>query len=46
MPKDLPGFDNYHKIAARNYVRVPKFWRTSRTWANTKKHISGVIPFT
>ena len=43
------GFDNYHKIAVRDHVRVSKFWRTWRTWctwANTKKHISGVIPFT
>ena len=38
----LSRFDNYHKIA----VRVPKFWRTRRTWANTKKNISGTIPFT
>ena len=20
------GFDNYHKIAIRDHVRVPKFW--------------------
>ena len=22
------GFHNYHKIAVRDHVRVPKFWRT------------------
>ena len=22
----FPGFDNYHKIAVRNHVLVPKFW--------------------
>ena len=39
------GFDNYHKIICDD-VLVPKFWRTWHTWANTKKHISSVIPFT
>ena len=39
------GFDDYNKIALRDQVRVPKFWHTWRTWVNTKKHISGVIPF-
>ena len=29
------GFNNYHKIAVRDQVRVPKFWRTRHTWANT-----------
>ena len=24
----FPGFENYHKIAVRDHVRVPKFWRT------------------
>ena len=42
----LSGFDNYHKITVRDYVHVPKFWCTWRTWENTKKHMSGVIPFT
>ena len=40
------GFDNYHKITVCNHVCVPKFWHTWCTWANTKKHISVVIPFT
>ena len=40
------GFNNYHKIAVRDHVRVPKFWRTWRTLVNTKKHISGVVSFT
>ena len=40
------GFDNYNKIAILDLVRVSKFWRTSRTWTNTKKHTSGAIPFT
>ena len=31
------GFDSYYKIAVRDHVRVPKFWRTWRTWANTQK---------
>ena len=26
------GFDNCHKIAVRDHVRVPKFWRTWRTY--------------
>ena len=25
------GFDNYHKIAVRDHVRLPKFWRMWRT---------------
>ena len=40
------GFNNYHKIAVRDHVRVPKFWLTWRTLVNTKKHISGVVSFT
>ena len=40
-------FDNYHKIAIPDHgICIPKFWHTWRTWVNTKKHISGVIPFT
>ena len=35
----LTGFDSYHEIAVRDHVRVPQYWRTHRTWANTKKHI-------
>ena len=23
-----PAFENYHKIAVRDHVRVPKFWLT------------------
>ena len=41
----LPGFDNYYKIAVLDHIRVPKYWLTRYTWANTKKHISGVIFF-
>ena len=26
--RSLAGFNNYHKIAVRNHVHVPKFWRT------------------
>ena len=39
----LSGFDNYHKIAVRDHVYLPKFWHTWRTCANTNKHTSGVI---
>ena len=46
LSKQHTGFDNYHKFAVRVHVRVPKFCRTWRTWANAKKHISGVILFT
>ena len=42
----LSGFDSYHKIVVCDHARVPKFWRTWRMWANTKKHISDIIPFT
>ena len=28
------GFDNYHIIAVRHYVLVPKFWQTWRTSKN------------
>ena len=40
------GFDNYHKIAIRDCIHVPKFWLMWSTWANTNKHISGIIPLT
>ena len=40
------GFDNYHKIAVHDHVGVPKFYCTWHAWANTKKYISGIIPFT
>ena len=40
------GFDSYHKIAVRDYVRVSNYGCAWRAWANTKKHISGVIIFT
>ena len=25
---EITGFGNYHKIAVRDHIRVPKFWRT------------------
>ena len=28
MKNDETGFDNYHKIAVRDHVHVPKFWHT------------------
>ena len=31
------GFYNYHKIATRDHVRAPKFWRTWHAWVNIKK---------
>ena len=34
--------ENYHKIAKRDHVPVPKFWLTQRPWANTKMHISRI----
>ena len=34
----LSGFDNYHKSAVRDHVRILKFWRTLRTSSRTKKH--------
>ena len=40
------GFKNYLKIGVQNYVHVPKFWHMWHTWVNTKKYISGIIPFT
>ena len=39
-------FNYFYKIAVRDHLYVPKFWRTWFTWAYTKKQISGVIPFT
>ena len=29
-----------------DHVLEPKFWSMRRTWANTKRYLSGVIPFT
>ena len=40
------GFDNYHEIAVRDHIRVPKFCRKWHTWTNTKKRISGLKLFT
>ena len=34
---------NKYKIAAHDRERVRKVWHTWRTWANTNKHILGVI---
>ena len=31
--------DNYHKINSLDHVHVQTFWRTGRTYANTKKYI-------
>ena len=28
LERILPGFDCYHKIAVRDHVSVPNFWRT------------------
>ena len=39
------GFDNYHKIAVRDHVHMPKFWCMYCTSASTKKHISDIKPF-
>ena len=39
------GSSNYYKIAICDQVHVPKFWRTYCTWANTKKHVRGIVPF-
>ena len=36
----LSEFNNYHKNVVQDHVRVPKFWLTWCTWANTKQHIS------
>ena len=41
-----PGYNNYHKIAIHDYICVPKFCHTWCMSANTKKNISGIIPFT
>ena len=41
----MSEFDNYYKIAVRDHIRTPKFWRKWRTLANTKKQISGVKHF-
>ena len=46
VDESLTGFNNYHKIAVHGHACVPKFWHTWCTWANTKKHMSDIIPFT
>ena len=44
--KLVAGIDNHCKIAVRDHVHVPKVWRTSRTWANTRNryHASYLLP--
>ena len=44
--EESPGFNNHYKIAIRDHVRVPKFWRTRHKWVNNKTHILGVMLFT
>ena len=46
MPKNIHRVWQLPSNRCTLHIRVPKFWRRWRMWTNTKKHISGVIPFT